>query len=100
MFCPSRTLKKGDPLKSNSSEHSTESSLGQHRAVVTHCDCVFAQEPRKAPCPIVDGKPGAVLHIGAGFRGVVLVVQHCSQEGGHKGTHNISAPLYLRFPNT
>lgn len=100
MLYTSRTHKKGDPLKPNSSEHSTDSSLGQHGAAVTHRDYILAEEPRKAPCPIVDGKLGAVLHIGAGFSRVVLVVHHCSREGRHKGTHSISAPLYLQFPNT
>lgn len=102
MIYTSKTLKKGDPLKSNSSEHSTECSLGQHvaEAAVTYRDYVFAEEPGKAPCPILDGKLGAVLHVSGGFRGVVLVVHHCSWEGGHKGTHSISVPLYLRLPNT
>lgn len=81
----SRTLKKGDPLKSNGFKRSAESRLGQleARAVVTHCDGVLAEVPREAPCPVVDGELGAILHVGAGFRGIVLVVQHCSQGGGH-----------------
>lgn len=94
MLYTSRTLKKGDLLKSNSFEHSAESRLGQlrARAVVTHCDGVLTEVPREAPRPVVDGELGAVLHIGAGFRGIVLVVQHCSQGEGHRGTYNISAP--------
>lgn len=79
---------KGDLLKSISFKHSTESRLGQlgARAVVTHRDSVLAEEPREAPCPIVDSKLGAVLHIGARFRGIVLVVQHCRREEVHRGT--------------
>lgn len=100
MIYTSKTLKKRDPLKPNSSRHSTGSSVGQHGAVVTHRDHVFAEEAGKAPCPVTDGKLGAVLHIGAGLGGVVPVVQSCSREGGHEGTHSISVPLYLWFPNT
>lgn len=86
MLNTSRTLKKGDRLKSNSFECSAESRLGQlgTRAVVTHRDGVLAEVPGEAPCPVVDGKLGAILHIGAGFGGIILVVQHCSQEGGHR----------------
>lgn len=89
-------------MKSNSSEHSTESSLGQHGAgaAITHRDYVLAKVPGKAPCPIADGKLGAVLHIGAGFSRVVLVVHHCRWVRGQKGTHSISALLYLRFADT
>ena len=67
------------------SKCSAESGLVQLRArvVVTHRDSVLAEVPREAPCPIMDGKLGTILHIGAGFRGIILVVQHCSRGGGH-----------------
>lgn len=62
------------------------------RTVATHRDSVLAEVSGKAPRPIVDGEVSAVLHVGAGFGGVVLVVQHCGQGRGHRETYNISAP--------
>lgn len=64
--------------------------MAGRNAATTHRDCVLAQVSREAPCPIVDGKIGAVLHVGAGFGGIVLVVEHCSQGVGKMG---INSPL-------
>lgn len=65
-------------------------ALGQPQARIaaTHRDSVLAEVPREAPCAVVDGELGAVLHVGAGFGAIILVVQPCSQGRGQRDTQH------------